>query len=63
MDARLEVFIQLLADANLDAFEMGEEMDYCEAVQEYQRSGRRALIVQSTDKCTELEIHRLKNNK
>ena len=61
MDAKLEVFIQLLGDANLDAFELGEELDSCEAVQEYQRSGSRDLIDQSTDKCKGEEIHKLKN--
>ena len=55
MDAELEVFIQLMAGL----YALEEEVNHCDAVQEYERSGRRDLIVQSTDKCKEEEIQRL----
>lgn len=54
MDAQLEVFIQLMTRL----YNLGGEVHQCEAVIEYERSGRRE-VVQSTEKCKGEEVQRL----
>jgi hypothetical protein len=54
LDAQLEVFIQLMTRL----YNLGAEVHQCEAVQEYERSGRRE-VVQATEKCKGEEVQKL----
>lgn len=54
LDAQLEVFIQLMTRL----YNLGTEVSLCDAVQEYERSGRRE-VVQSTEKCKGDEVQKL----
>ena len=54
LDVQLEMFIQLMTKL----YNLGEEVHQCDAVQEYEKSGRKD-IVESTGKCSEEEVQRL----
>jgi len=54
IDAQLEVFIQLMTKL----YNLGAEIHQCDAVQEYERSGRREEV-QSTEKCNDNQIKKL----
>ena len=54
LDVQLEMFVQLMTKL----YNLGEEVHQCDAVQEYEKSGRKD-IVESTGKCSEEEVQRL----